>query len=137
MRLLPAWLVTTTLLAAIDFVWLGIVARDHYRRQLGHLLADDANVPAAIALYLVLAGGAFVFAVIPAIERGSATHALALGAAVGCFAYAVYDLTNLAVLRDWPLTTSLLDIAWGTALVATTSWLGFHIARLLGAAGGG
>ena len=36
----------------------------------------------------------------------------------GAFAYATYDLTNLATLRDWPIGISLLDLAWGT-LVST------------------
>jgi len=32
----------------------------------------------------------------------------------GLFAYATYDLTNLAALRDWLLGLSLMDMAWGS-----------------------
>ena len=36
------------------------------------------------------------------------------GAVLGFVAYATYDLTNLAVIRNWPLALSFIDIAWGT-----------------------
>jgi uncharacterized membrane protein len=42
------------------------------------------------------------------------------------FAFATYDLTNLATLRGWSLTMSLVDIAWGTfntGVSATAGWL--------------
>lgn len=38
----------------------------------------------------------------------------------GFMAYATYDLTNMATLRDWPLGLSILDMAWGT-LVSTVA----------------
>jgi uncharacterized membrane protein len=41
----------------------------------------------------------------------------------GFFAYATYDLTNLATLRGWPVGLSLLDMAWGT-LVSVASAAG-------------
>ena len=39
-----------------------------------------------------------------------------MAALFGFFAYATYDLTNLATLRDWPLRLSLIDLAWGTVV---------------------
>ena len=47
-------------------------------------------------------------------------------AALGFVAYSTYDLTNQATLRGWPLTITLVDIAWGTiasGLAATISYL--------------
>ncbi len=38
---------------------------------------------------------------------------LTLGALFGFFAYATYDLTNLATLRGWPVGLSLIDIGLG------------------------
>ena len=38
---------------------------------------------------------------------------LTMGGLFGFFAYATYDLTNLATLRNWPLGLSLIDMAWG------------------------
>ena len=36
-------------------------------------------------------------------------------------AYAIYDLSNLATLHDWPLHLSLIDIGWGTLVSAVSA----------------
>ena len=46
------------------------------------------------------------------------------GALFGFFAYATYDLTNLATLRDWPVSLAALDTAWGTAVSAVCAAAG-------------
>lgn len=126
LRYVLLYLATVPVFFAIDLVWLGVVARDFYRSQLGSLLADQIVWPVAILFYLLFIGGLIFFAVVPAIEAGRWIRALLLGAAFGFFAYATYDLTNLATLRDWPATLTIVDIAWGTllgGLVATASFL--------------
>jgi uncharacterized membrane protein len=99
----------------IDMIWLGLVASNFYKSQIGHLMGD-INWPAAIIFYLVFLVGLTFFATYPAAVKGSLVTALTLGALFGFFTYATYDLTNLATLRDWPLTVTLVDIAWGTVL---------------------
>ena len=100
---------------AIDMVWLGLVARNFYRSQLGDLLGEVQWVP-AIMFYLVFLVGLTVFATYPAIEKSSIWYALVYGALFGFFTYATYDLTNLATLRGWPLSVTLVDMVWGTVL---------------------
>ena len=110
----------------IDLVWLGLVARDFYRSQIGSLMADPIVWWAAFLFYLLFIAGIIFFAVLPALDAGSWTKALVLGAAFGFFAYMTYDLTNLATLQGWPITLVVVDIAWGTVLaasVATASYL--------------
>ena len=91
---------------AIDMVWLAVVARGFYRRQLGFLLSDQPNWWAAIAFYLLFVAGLLVFAVVPGLQAGSLRRALLLGGFFGLVTYATYDLTNhgngqeLAVDRD-------------------------------------
>ena len=46
------------------------------------------------------------------------------GLSFGFFVYASYDLTNLALLKDWPLKLSLLDITWGTLLSGVSAVAG-------------
>ncbi|MFP5343125.1 MAG: DUF2177 family protein [Candidatus Limnocylindria bacterium] len=122
----PLYLATAAVFFLIDLVWLGVVARGFYREQMGPLMADSINWPAAIVFYLLWVVGLIYFAVLPALGAGSWPRALLVGAAFGFITYATYDLTNLATLRDWPLMLTLVDIAWGTALggvVATVSYL--------------
>ena len=46
------------------------------------------------------------------------------GALFGFFAYATYDLTNLATLKDWPIGLSALDMAWGSIASAAAAVAG-------------
>jgi uncharacterized membrane protein len=127
-RLALVYAVTVPVFFAIDLAWLGVVARDFYRRHLGHLLSAQVNWPAAILFYLVFIGGIVFFAVRPALEAGSATRALAYGAFLGFLCYATYDLTNQATIRDWPILVTVVDLAWGTTLSAVVSYVSYQIA---------
>ena len=130
-RLLAGYVLTALVFFAIDLVWLGVVARGLYRRYLGDFLADQPNWTAAIIFYLLFIVGILVFAVMPALERHSASHALLYGALFGLFTYATYDLTNLATLQGWPLGIVFIDIAWGMALTGTVALAGYGIFRWL------
>ncbi len=63
-----------------------------------------------------------MFAVLPG--DGGWTRALLVGAAFGFFAYATYDLTNLATLKDWPVGITLIDIGWGVFVSAVSAAAG-------------
>jgi uncharacterized membrane protein len=114
---------------AIDMVWLGVVASSFYKSKLGHLMGE-IQWPAAITFYLVFLVGLVIFAIYPAVLRGSWSYAVVYGALFGFFTYATYDLTNLATLRDWPLSVTLVDMLWGTVLgmaVATCTYVVYHV----------
>lgn len=113
---------------AIDMVWLGLVAKDFYRGQIGTLMKSDVNWTAAIIFYLIFIAGLVVFVISPAVEKGSWTHALLFGALFGLVCYATYDLTNLAVAKDWPLLVTIVDLAWGAVLAASVSTITYFIA---------
>lgn len=129
--LLFSYLLTTLVFFAIDIVWLGVVAKGIYANYLGGFLAPNVNWTAAIIFYLLFIIGIFVFAIIPAVEKQSLWTAIMLGGLFGFFTYATYDLTNLATLKDWPLTIVFIDIAWGVVLTASVSAAGYHITRWL------
>jgi uncharacterized membrane protein len=117
---------------AIDMLWLGIVAKDFYHAQIGTLLKADVNWAAAIIFYLIFIAGLVVFVIAPAMEKGSWMHALLLGALFGFVCYATYDLTNLAVAKDWPLLITIVDLVWGVVLAASVSTVTFFIASKFG-----
>jgi uncharacterized membrane protein len=107
-------------LLIFDTLWLGAMSRDFCKARLGQLLLEQPNWYAAILFYLVHALGIVVFAVPLA---GSWISAALFGALFGFCVYAAYDLTNLATLRGWPwpLTVSVVDLAWGGAVTATAA----------------
>ena len=121
-----------TLLAVgvLDALWLGVIARAWYAQGLGHLMSERPFWPAAAGFYLLYPVGLLVFAVWP--SGGDVARAIALGAAAGLFAYGTYDLTNLAVMRDWPWRLALVDIAWGVFVSATGALAGVLAARAAG-----
>lgn len=122
------YLATLVVFLGIDAIWLGFVARETYRAGIGHLMADGFNLYAAIAFYLIYVAGIQIFAVQPSVGNGGWQKAVMLGALFGFFAYATYDLTNLATLRDWPLKLSLIDMAWGAVLTGIAAAAGAYVA---------
>jgi len=113
---------------AIDMVWLGLIAKDFYRAQIGTLMKPDVNWTAAIIFYLIFIAGLVVFVITPAVEKSSWMQALLFGALFGLVCYATYDLTNLAVAKDWPLLVTIVDLAWGAVLAASVSVVTYFIA---------
>lgn len=116
----------------IDMVWLGLIAKNFYRSQIGGLMKSDVNWLAAVIFYLIFIVGLVVFVVQPAMEKGSWVHALVFGALFGLVCYATYDLTNLAVAKDWPLLVTVVDLIWGAVLAAAVSSITYVIAHKLG-----
>jgi len=126
---LKAWAGTALFLLAIDALWLGIVARGFYARQLGDLMLDQPRLGIAAIFYVMYSGVAVLLASAPAFRSGSLQDALMLGAILGFAAYGTYDITNMATLKNWPVTMSLVDMAWGTLLTAAASAVGFWLLR--------
>ncbi|RSZ59019.1 DUF2177 family protein [Massilia atriviolacea] len=112
-KLLLPYLILIAGMVLLDVLWLGFIARDLYDDGIGHLMAAEPRFGPAIAFYLLYAVGLMVFALAPHGARRSLRATLAAAGLFGTLAYATYDLTNLATLRDWPLSVALMDIAWG------------------------
>ncbi len=125
------YLVTLAAFLVIDLVWLGLVARQMYARFLGHLLNPKPNWAAAILFYLLFIVGVLVFVVIPGLKAGSLSKTLLLGAFFGLITYATYDLTNLATLKDWPLSITIIDMAWGAVLTTLVAWISYAIGQVI------
>jgi uncharacterized membrane protein len=128
---LKLYALTVPVFFIIDLIWLGVVARGFYQKNLKYILSPNVNWTAAIIFYLMYIAGILIFAVLPGIAKDSVRHAALWGALFGFFTYATYDLTNLALLKDWPLNIVVVDILWGMVLCTVVSTLSFYIARWL------
>jgi len=125
MRYLVAYLAAGLAFLAIDSVWLMTMADLLYRPLLGDLLAESFNLAPAVLFYLIYIAGVVIFAVRPALATGRWTTAALFGALFGFCAYATYDLTNHATIKDWPAVITLVDLCWGTVLTATAATAGY------------
>lgn len=117
---------------AIDMLWIGVVAKNFYAQQIGFLMRTDINWVAAVLFYLLYIVGLVIFVIAPAVEQGSWTHAVLFGALFGLIAYATYDLTNLATVKNWPLLLTIVDLSWGTMLAAAVSTITYFIGNKIG-----
>jgi len=115
----------------VDMLWLGVIAKRFYNEQIGHLMKPNVNWVAAIVFYLIFIAGVVTFVLIPAWNDGTWVQALLLGGFFGFIAYATYDLTNLATLKDWPVLIAVVDLIWGTVLGASTSVITYGILYIL------
>jgi len=112
-------------LGILDFIWLGFIAKRFNNEQLSAIARmsegqiDPLKTPVLLC-YLVMALAFTAFAA-PRVDDGSALSALAWGSLLGFSLYAIFDLTNYAILKDYPLPFAMLDVAWGTVAYALTN----------------
>ena len=93
-------------------------------------MAVEVKMVPAIIFYLLYLVGVVVLAISPALREQSPMLAAGLGLLLGVVAYASYDLTNMATLKDWSMTLTLVDIAWGAVVTATSAVAGFYASRM-------
>jgi uncharacterized membrane protein len=107
-------------MVALDLVWVGGVAKSVYDK-LGPLKRDAPSLPAAGLFYAMYCTATFLHAVRPSPTVGAAAMR---GAGIGLVAYATYELTNAAVIRDWPPALVPVDTLWGVVLSAAAASAG-------------
>ena len=103
-----------------------------YKKELGSFLRMSGSslqpvLWAAVIVYIAIPLGIMLF-VLPRVSADNITgSALLWGALYGIVVYAIYDMTNYCLIRDWPLRVSLIDICWGGLLNAlgtlAAAWL--------------
>lgn len=131
MKYLSLYILTFTVFLAIDYIWLAFIAKNLYATKIGHLLAETPNLIPAGIFYLLFVIGILFFAVIPAYEAQSISKLLISAALFGFLTYSTYDLTNLATLKDWPVSVTIIDMIWGTSVSTVTALAGYYIANFL------
>jgi len=109
----------------LDIIWLGGVAKGMYGSAFGDLLADSPRWGVAIVFYCMYVVGIIFFAVRPAVAADNPILTAAfLGGALGLLCYGTFDLTGLAVLRDFPAKIIPIDMLWGTVLTGSCAVVG-------------
>ncbi len=124
---IKAYFIVFIIFIVIDFIWLGFIAKDIYRNKIGFIMKDNFNMVAAIGFYAIFIIGLMFFVVNKAVVMESWQYALWAGMFFGLITYSTYDMTNLATLKDWPLSLTIIDIIWGTVLNGATSIISYYI----------
>ncbi len=111
---------------ALDAVWLSIMAPRFYKPLMGDMVLDSFALGPAMLFYGLYGIGMVALVIVPAFTSGRPLNALMMGALFGLVAYGTYDLTNQATLKGWPMTITVLDMAWGTVATGLASLAGYH-----------
>lgn len=129
LKYLAAYVTFLLTLLVIDLVWLLGIAKTLYRDEMGTLMASEPKLIAALGFYLLYALGVCIFVIIPALSKQSWIYAVQYGALFGLFCYMTYDLTNLAVIRDFPIRLAFIDIAWGSFVTAISAGIAYWVSH--------
>lgn len=114
----------------IDGTYLFTVGGSFYQKQISHLMAPSVGFVAAGIFYVIYVLGILALVVLPALKSGQGIGmTFLMGAILGFVAYATYDLTNQASLRDWPVIVTIVDLIWGTLLTGSVAALAVWISR--------
>ncbi len=127
LKYLTAYIAFFLSLIVIDLIWLLGIAKNLYRDEMGSLMASEPKLIAGLVFYLLYALGASIFVIIPALSKQSWIYAVQYGALFGLFCYMTYDLTNLAVIRDFPMRLAFIDIAWGSFVTAVSASIAYWV----------
>jgi uncharacterized membrane protein len=120
------YLATLIVIIPIDFLFLGIVARDFFTARVGDMLGEIRPAP-AVLFYLLYVAGILTFVSGSAAATWRST--LPYGALFGLFCYATFDLTSLALLKHWTWPVAIVDVGWGAFVTAISSTAGLLIAN--------
>jgi uncharacterized membrane protein len=127
-RTIILYLATLIVMVPIDFLFLGVIAKNLFQSEVGEMLGDLRVTP-AVLFYLLYPVGILIFASWSAGTNWQS--ALIYGALFGIFCYATFELTNMALLKHWSWTVVAVDISWGAFVTATSAALGLLLANLI------
>lgn len=127
MKLLYTLSAALVTMCSLDMIWLGYIARPYYEKLLNPIINVKFNLWAGIAFYLFYIVGIYIFVLMPGIEAKSLQKTVLLAALFGFICYMTYDLTNMATIKDWPVTVVIIDILWGVVVTAITSVVAYKV----------
>lgn len=131
MNYLLYYIATLVPLAALDALWILVLAKGFYADTMGFLFSKTINLSPVAFFYPLYALGVLVLVVLPAVSSMSWFEALWRGALLGLVAYGVYDLTNHATIAHWPVSMTVVDMLWGMTVTALTSVIAYFIIAAL------
>jgi Predicted membrane protein len=124
-RYAALYLVTLFVIVPLDFLFLGVVAKDFFTPRSATCWARSSST--AILFYLLYVVGTVVF--VSGGQGATWQSTLLYGALFGFFCYATFDLTSLALLKHWSWPVAIVDITWGALATAVSSTAGLLVAN--------
>lgn len=127
MDFVKTYLISLLVLFPIDVVWLTLTKKiyDGWLSPFERVL----NIPAAVLVYLFIPFGLVYLVISKNIGEAPNLRILTEAFVYGVCSYSVYDLTNLATLKNWSVPMVVTDIIWGGVLCTMVTFLTLFIAN--------
>ena len=117
-------------IASQEIIWLSFSIRYFYMPNLKAIpLNQKPVIWAGFLFYLLYVIGLTLIILRPALHDLSVSTALWTGIIFGVVAYGTYNLTNMAVIKDWSPTVVFVDMFWGGSLTAVSATSGIYLAK--------
>ncbi len=125
------YLVAFIVFMVTEGIWLSLVAKNFYKKEIGYLMAKSPKLLPTIFFSFIFVFGLVFFAINPALVKDSWSYALYSGSILGLVSYGTYDLTNHAAVKDWPLKVTIVDLFWGVFMSGTVAGITFFIVSMI------
>ena len=122
-----AYLLIIVITLMIDMTYLSFFMKGFYDVQLSAFERTIRILPALIVWILIPVG--IIIFVLP--KSKDIKKTVLYGAMFGFIVYGVYDFTNYAILKDYSLVMTIVDLIWGTFLCGFVSFIGKIIMKKL------
>lgn len=109
----------------IDIVWLFSMKGVYDKWLSGY--ERVLNFPAAFLVYIFIPFGLSFLVVSKHFGSSPSINILLEAFVYGVCAYAVYDLTNLATLKGWSISMTIVDVFWGGVLCTLTAFVALSL----------
>jgi len=115
--MIKEYLLTSLILLGLDFIYLSLTKK-YFNDQVKLVQGTPIklNIIATIACYILLSMGIFYFIIKKNFSYFESFY-------LGIFVYGVYDLTTMAILKNWKWNTVVMDTLWGGTLFVLVKFL--------------
>ncbi len=136
MKFFIGFVLNILVMLVLDAVWLKWFAGSFFAEQLSKIgrfteSGDwDVRMGPAIGVYVLMSLGIEIF-IFGNTRIQGLRMTLLHGAFLGLLVYGVFDLTNRAIIKEYPIPMVTVDMMWGTFLFAATTFVNFQLKKVL------
>ena len=133
MNYLVGYIASLLTFLILDMGWMLGIARKFYRREIGSLLRDEVKLVPVFLFYLMYIAILLTLVVVPYLGAGNGLKRVIISSMLfGFAAYGTYDATNYAILKNWPLSVTIVDVLWGVIVTACAGIAGYSVIQSMG-----
>jgi uncharacterized membrane protein len=113
------------ILFTFDFIWLTFFMKKRFSNLIKKIQKEEAsyNTVYSTLSYITMIIGLYVFVLPYVSSDNQLMDSLKYGGIFGFVIFAIFDFTNLAIFKNYELSTAIFDIFWGSFLYFITTFL--------------